>query len=79
MQSLGKLWYHCQISFLLCLQLQGSPVAASSWAAAEPLAELAAPTSGSELDSEVVWPMNLHLHVVARDRAPGVDLLYPQS
>ncbi len=65
-----------QISLLLCLQLTGSPKAASSSAAAEPLAALAAPASCSELDSNVVWATNLHLNVVARVRAPGVDLLY---
>ena len=54
-----------QISVLLCRQLQGSPKAASS-AVAEPLAALAAPASGSELDSNVVWATNLHLNVVAR-------------
>ena len=66
-----------QISVLLCWQLQGSPKAASSSAAAEPLAALAAPASGSELDSNAVWATNLHLNVVARSRAPGVDPLVP--
>jgi hypothetical protein len=68
-----------QISVLLCRQLQGSPKAASSSAVAEPLAELAAPASGSELDSYVVWATNLHLNVVARGRAPEIDRLYPPS
>ncbi len=68
-----------QISLLSCWQLSGSPKAASSSAAAEPLAALAAHASGSEPDSYVVWATNLHLNVVARGRAPGVDLLYPPS
>jgi hypothetical protein len=68
-----------QISVLLCRQLQGSPKAASSSAVAEPLAALAAPASGSELDSYVVWATNLHLNVVARGRAPEIDRLYPPS
>jgi len=37
------------------------------------LAALAAPASGSELDSYVVWATNLHLNVVARGRAPEID------
>ncbi len=49
-----------------------------SLAVAEPLAALAAPASGSELDSYVVWATNLHLNV-ARGRAPDIDLLYPPS
>ncbi len=68
-----------QISLSLCRQLQGSPKAPSSSAAAEPSAALAAPASGSELDSYVVWATNLHLNVVARARVPGVDLLYHPS
>jgi hypothetical protein len=68
-----------QISVLLCRQLQGSPKAASSSAVAEPLAALAAPASGSELDSYVVWATNLRLNVVARGRAPEIDRLYPPS
>ncbi len=64
-----------QISLLLCRQLQGSPKVASLSAAAEPLAALAAPASGSVLDSYVVWATKLHLNVVTRGRAPGVDLL----
>ncbi len=68
-----------QISVLLCRQLQGSPKAASSSAVAEPSAALAAPASGSELDSYVVWATNLHLNVVARGRAPEIDRLYPPS
>ena len=68
-----------QISVLLCRQLQGSPKAASSLAVAEPLAALAAPASGSELDSYVVWATNLLLNVVARGRAPEIDRLYPPS
>ncbi len=52
---------------------------ASSSAAAEPLAALAVPASGSELDSNVVWATTLHLNVVAKGRAPGVDLLYHPS
>jgi hypothetical protein len=68
-----------QISVLLCRQLQGSPKAASSSAVAEPLAALAAPASGSELDSYVVWVTNLHLNVVARGRATEIDRLYPPS
>jgi hypothetical protein len=68
-----------QISVLFCQQLQGSPKAASSSAVAEPLAALAAPASGSELDSYVVWATNLHLNVVARGRASEIawDRLYP--
>jgi hypothetical protein len=68
-----------QISVLLCWQLQGSPKAASSSAVAETLAALAAPASGSELDSYVVWATNLHLNVVARGRALEIDCLYPPS
>ncbi len=68
-----------QISVLLCQQLQGSPKAASSSAVAEPLAALAAPASGSELNSYVVWATDLHLNVVARGRAPEIDRLYPLS
>ncbi len=40
---------------------------------------MAAPASGSELDSYVVWATILHLNVVARGRAPEVDLFYPPS
>ena len=68
-----------QISVLLCRQLQGSPKAASSSAVAEPLAALAAPASGSELDSYVVWATHLRLNVVARGRASEIDRLYPPS
>ncbi len=68
-----------EISVLLCRQLQGSPKAASSSAVAEPLAALAAPASGSELDRYVVWATNLHMNVVARGRAPEIDCLYPPS
>ncbi len=40
---------------------------------------LAAPASGSQLDSDVVWVTNSHLNVVARGRVPVVDILYPPS
>ncbi len=52
------------ISLLLCRPLLGSPEA---------------PASGSQLDSNIVRPMNLHLNVVTRGRAPEVDLLYLTS
>jgi len=52
-----------QISVLLCWQLQGSPKAAALSAVAEPLATLAAPASGSELDSYVVWHQQVALCV----------------
>ncbi len=68
-----------QTSLLLCRPLSGSPVAAPLLAAAQPLVALAAPASGSELNIDVVWPTNLHLNVVARGRAPGVDYLYLPS
>jgi hypothetical protein len=64
---------------IIMLAATGLAKAASSSAAAEPLAALAAPASGSELDSYVVWATNLHLNVVARGRAPEIDRLYPPS
>ncbi len=63
-------------SSLLVARRHATPVVTL---AAEPLAALAASASGSELDSNVVWATNLHLNVVARGMAPGVDLLYPPS
>jgi hypothetical protein len=68
-----------QISSLLCLPPSGSAVAASFSAKAEPSAALAARASSSERDSDVAWATNSHFTVVARGRAPGVDLLYPPS
>ena len=67
-----------QISSLLCLPPSGSPAPSFS-AAAEPSAALAARASCSERDSDVAWATNSHFTVVARGRAPGVDLLYPPS
>ncbi len=65
-----------QISSFLYLppSESGSPVAASFSAAEdweEPPAALAAPASGSELDSDVVWATDLHLNVVACDGSEG--------
>ncbi len=68
-----------QISSLLFLPPSGSPVAPSFSAAAEPSAALAARASCSERDSDVAWATNSHFTVVARGRAPGLDLLYPPS
>jgi hypothetical protein len=65
-----------QISSLLCLQPSGSPLAPSFSAAAEPSsAALEVRASCSERDSDVAWATNSHCTVVARGRAPGVDLL----
>ncbi len=52
--------YQEQISLLLFRQLPSSPVATSFSAAAEPPVALAAPASGSEIDSDVVWATSLH-------------------